>query len=244
MVGMRSSALQGHHGGNFTFTYMYPRICSVSGCSGHAASRFSPLCSRHRSTQHRHGHPAQTAVTVTELRQYRRKVAARREANPQSTAWSILEERWSCILMQARETLRAWESGRACVRYSVQAAHHLQAIAAAVPPAAVVEAALGMFLMFDAEPHRFRSDRAFDHQLVRRVRGLAPSSSGSFWNQRTQRVHRVYKDVPPKTVQAIAHHLRGAFASAGLQLARIDRTQPDAAAEERKRLQDALAGLR
>lgn len=223
---------------------MFPQLCSISGCRKPASSRYTPLCSGHRSTQHRHGHPLQTAVKVTELRQYRKRVATRRKANPDSPAWRILEERWSHLLVQARETLRAAESGRPYVRHSVQSAQSCLAVGAAVPPAEVVETALAMFLMWEAEPHRFRNDRAFHHQLVRRVRGLAETSSGSYWNQRTQRTHRVYTDPTPRTVQTMAEQLKAAFASAGVQLATLDRTRGDAAAEERKHLQDAVAALR
>jgi hypothetical protein len=221
-----------------------PHHCAASGCTNQAASGYSPLCSRHRAIQRRHGYPEQMAVTVAELRQYRRQVAARRKANPESPAWRILEDRWACVLAHARETLKAREAGRACIRYMVEAARHLQAIGESVPPADVVEASLAISMMLASEPHRFKSDRAFNHQLVRRVHGLTTTSSGSYWNHKRQRMQRVYKDLPPRTVRAIAQHLREAFAGAGAQLAGLEQAQKDAAASERKRLEDSLMAMR
>jgi len=218
------------------------RICAASGCTLNA-SGYSPLCPRHRSIQGRHGHPEQSAVTVHELRHYRRKVAERRKANPQNHAWRILEDRWARILDQARGTLAAWEGGRPCNRHAVQAAYQLQALAGAVPAATIVEASLAMVMMWSAEQRRFRSDRAFDHQLVRRVRGLASVAAGSHYNHKTGRVHKVYKDLPPRTVHVLAGYLKGCFGVAGVQLADLEHQRFDREAAEGQQLAGAIEAM-
>jgi hypothetical protein len=186
----------------------------------------------------------QTAVTVTELRSYRSQVQRRRKATPQSPAWAILQERWSRVLAHAGDTLKLRDSGKPFQRYEAEAARHLQALDAVVPAAEVLEVALAMFVMREARPSRFCSDKAFGHQLVRRVRGLADTSSGSYWNARTKRTHRVYRDVPPRTVERMAAHLTAAFGAAGMQLAGLEQAQAEAAATETRRLQAALLQLR
>lgn len=219
------------------------RNCAIAGCPLHAPGP-SPYCPKHRSILRRHGHPLQTAVTVHELRRYRKEVAQRRKDNPDNPAWGILETRWERLLLWARQTLAERERGRAFNRHSAQAAHQLLALAGAVPVAVIVEAALAMFLMWAAEPRRFRSDKAFDHQLVRRVRGLADTNAGTYWNHRTQKVHRVYRDVPPRTVHVLAGHLREAFGDAGVRLAHLDEFRREAAEEEQRHLRQSLAVMR
>ncbi len=240
---MRLLALQGHYGANFKFTSM-TQLCSVSGCSGSAASKFSLMCSRHRSSLRRHGHQLQTAVTVTELRGYRNQVQKRRKANPQSPAWAILEERWSRVLAHAGDTLQLRDSGKPFLRHEAEAARHLQALGAALPASEVLEVALSMLVMRERRGSRFCSDRAFGHQLVRRVRGLAQTSSGSYYSAKTQRTHRVYRDLPPRTVERIAAHLMTAFGAAGIQLAGMELAQAEASASESRRLERALMALR
>lgn len=221
-----------------------PHLCAAAGCTAPTPAGYSPLCIRHRRTQYRHGHNSQKPVSVPELQPYRREVAARRKANPEAAFWTILEERWAAVLARSRETLKSWESGKACVRYYVDAARHLQAMGQSMPPAEVVEIALAISMMLTREPHRFNSDRAFNHQLVRRVRGRSSTSLGSYWNHKTQRMQQAYKDLPPRTVQAIAQELRDAFVAVGAQLAGLEQTQKDAAAAERKRLEASLMAMR
>lgn len=242
MVGTPVLPFKGHLQLQLHLTMNHP--CAAPGCTARTTSLYSPLCCRHRSVQYRHGHPTQKAVSVTELQPYRREVAARRKANPESPAWGILEARWERALAKGRETLKAWESGRACVRYQVDAARHLQALGQAVPPGDVIEVALAISMLLTRQPHRFKSDRAFNHQLVRRIRGLTSTSSGSWWNQKLQRMQQVYKDLPPRTVQAMAQDLRDAFVAAGAQLAGLEEAQKEAAASERKRLENSLMSMR
>lgn len=218
------------------------RQCAAAGCHAQA-NGYSPLCSRHRAAKGRHGHPEQSAVLVTELKPYRKKIERLRQANPMSALWVILDDRWRRTLAATKTILAEADSGRAFIRYEMQAARHMQAMAG-VSPSLVIEVALGMFLMAVYDRRRFLSDAAFDHQLVRRVRSLADTSTGSYYNDKTKRVHRVYRDLPPRTVRAIAGHLKQAFGSAGIQVAELERSRATRAAEDRQQLTDAIAALR
>lgn len=215
--------------------------CKMVGCCMPSTSRYAALCARHRATLHRHGHPEQAALKVTELAPYRRMVAARRKANPTSTAWTTLEGHWRGIVDRAEEVLRIRNSGVAHNGFEAEAARHVLAVATAVPAAQVVETILAIGILSVREPQRFRSLKAFDHQLVRRFRGLAETSFGAHWNHKTQRVHKVYRDLSPRTVQQLAHWLKG-FLPAWVQLAALEQAQ--AQEEQRKQLREALAALR
>ncbi|WP_332741276.1 hypothetical protein [Hydrogenophaga sp.] len=103
--------------------------------------------------------------------------------------------------------------------------------------------ALAMYLMQDKRPTRFASDTAFDFQLVRRVRGLSDVNAGVYWDHKEQRSRRVYRDTPPRVMQAMVEPLKAAFGVAGLTLATKEREDINKANEERRRLSSALEGL-
>lgn len=216
--------------------------CAARSCT-EGTTGFSTLCDNHKHIQRRHGHPEQDGITVHRLRLYLKRVEARRAKNKDSDAWSILEARWSALEGHAQGILAEWASGKAMVRAQVQAAQQLQALAGSVPPSTIVNAALAMFLMRDAEPRRFASDRAFDFQLVRRVRGLAPVNAGSYWNHKAQRATKVYRDLPPRVAELLGRQLREAFGLAGFMLAEKERAEEAKAQAQQRRLAEALEAL-
>ena len=215
--------------------------CSISSCGG-AVAGYSQYCARHVRANSRHGHPEQSSVTVRELGPFVRAVSERMTNNATNPAWSILTQRWARLQEAAAGVLMVRDSGRAYVRHEVQAAEQLQALAQAVLPADVIRGALALYLLQDHNPRRFKSDRAFDFQLVRRVRALTKTSAGTYWSQRTRAKRWVYRDLPPRAVQVMAIGLREAFGLAGLQFASLERQRIDAPRLER--LAGALAALR
>lgn len=170
-------------------------------------------------------------------------VEARKAKNPESEAWAILTARWEAVLGHAQGVLQRHAEGCAGVRWERLAAHHLVTIGRDVEPWSVVRTALAMYLMQDQRPTRFASDAAFDHQLVRRVRGLTDTNAGAYWDNQEQRSKRVYRDIPPRVIQAMAQPLKAAFGVPGLTLAAKEREDINKANEERRRLSTALEGL-
>jgi hypothetical protein len=218
------------------------KLCAARSCS-EPTEGFSTLCANHRKTHRRHGHHEQAGITVHRLGPYLRRVEVRRGKNKDNQAWALLEARWGALVGHAQAVLAEWQAGKAMVRADVQAAHQIQVLAGAATPAAVVNAALAMFLMRDAEPRRFASDRAFDFQLVRRVRGLAPVNAGAYWNHKEQRTTKVYKDLPPRVVELLGLQLRETFGLAGLMLAEKERAEEAKKEAEHRQLAEALEAL-
>ena len=64
------------------------------------------------------------------------------------------------------------------------------------------------------------------------------------WNNRTGRTTRVYRDLPPRTVEVLACHLNEEFGAAGLQLAGIERVEHGQRAAEKERMGTAMGSLR
>lgn len=170
-------------------------------------------------------------------------VEACKAKNPESEAWTILMARWEAVLGHSQGVLQRYAEGRIGVRWERLAAHYLVTIGQNVEPWTVVRTVLAMYLMQDQRLTRFASDAAFDHQLVRRVRGLTDTNAGAYWDHQEQRSKRVYRDIPPRVIQAMAQPLKAAFGAAGLTLAAREREDIDKATEERRRLASALEGL-
>ena len=213
--------------------------CAVAGCTA-TTSGHSTHCERHKRAQRRHGHPEQDGVTVHELQPFRDRVAARRAKNPTNHAWDILRQRWAAVAANAAMLLKAHAGGKPGAAYTVQAAHHIQRLAATVPDDVVMEAALALFLMREAQPYRFRSDRAFDFQLSRRVRALSDVNAGTYFDHETGKTKRVYRDVLPGTLIALAEPLKAAFGVAGVYLAELDRRDERSKAAKKMELISAL----
>lgn len=218
------------------------KYCTALRCQEMAAG-FSTLCHNHKQIQRRHGDPAQTGVTVFQLRPYTARVVARQAKNADNESWDIVRGMWASHVAEARRDIEAAESGAAFVRHRIEAARQAVHLADAVSADDVMRTALAMYLYREDQPRRFRSDRAFDFQLVRRVRGLSAMNAGSYWDNKEKRSRRVYKDMPPRVVEALAALLKGAFGLAGVMLARKEQAELYQAGEERARLGRALEAM-
>lgn len=216
--------------------------CITSNCL-RPRQGFSTYCTHHKQTLRRHGAPDQQGVTSHELKPYVTLVEARKAKNPTSDAWRLLEARWGVVQDHARAVLQRYEEGKVGIRHERIACQHLATIGRNVEPWQVARTALAMYLLQDQRPTRFKSDQAFDYQLVRRVRGLTEMNAGTYWDHREQRTKRVYRDIPPRVIKAMAYSLKAAFGGPGLALAGRERQNRKEVHEERQRMAAALAGL-
>lgn len=213
--------------------------CAVAGCTA-TTSGYSAHCEKHKRTLRRHGHPEQEGITVHELQPYRDRIAVRQAKNPANSAWEIMRERWAAVANNAETVLKAHEGGKSGSAYTTQAAHHIRRLATMVSDGVVMETALAMFLMRESQPRRFRSDRAFDFQLSRRVRALSDVNAGTYFDHATGKVKRVYRDVLPGTLVALAEPLKAAFGVAGLYLAELDQRDEKSKVAKKMELMTAL----
>lgn len=217
-------------------------FCYVINC-GRPRHGFSQYCQTHKQAQRRHGSPSQSAVSVHELKPFIDRVERRKSKNANSEAWGLMVVRWGVVQDHAQAVLQRLAEGLPGPRTERVAAHHLAVVGHQVEPWRVVRTALAMYLLQDHRPSRFESDTSFDFQLVRRVRGLADSNAGVYWDHREQRSKRVYRDIPPRAVIVMARSLKAAFGAPGLMLATKDREDALKAGQERKRMAAALEGL-
>jgi hypothetical protein len=206
--------------------------CRVSGCSGRS-SRFGQLCSAHRSRDRRHGDPEQISVTVAELKPHLKAVRDRMVKNADKPLWPMLEARWGVLMDNAQGTLGSRQQGRVGQRHQTKAAQELVKLGGEVDAREVAEMIGALYLLADYKPERFKTDRAFMLQLVRRVRSLTDVNAGEYFDHKTGKQKRVYRDVSPKAAEVMGAMLVEVFGVVGLQLAKLERE--DGANEEKAR---------
>jgi hypothetical protein len=216
--------------------------CTANLCAEPAAG-YSTLCELHKRTLRRHGHALQKGVTPHELQPYLERITARRNKNPANPTWDLLRRRWEALTGHAEATLEGYSRGAVAISHERQTAEQLVSLRDTVPADAAIDAALGMFLMWDQRPSRFKSDKAFGFQLSRRIRGLAEVNTGTHWSAKDGRVKRTYRDTPPKVLECLAESLKVAFGLAGLRIAELEKQEAAAPQKERLELTDALKAL-
>lgn len=170
-------------------------------------------------------------------------VRSRIAANSDNPAWAKLEARWAAILAEAEATMAARVAGRPGVSWKVAAAFEAMRLAPTVHARQVVETVAAMFLMRETEGRRFRSDRAFRTQVVRRVRGLTEGNATEYRDFATNKLRRTYSELGPRATAVMADWLIEAFGVAGQHIARREREEREEKARERQSLAADLEGL-
>jgi hypothetical protein len=216
------------------------RLCRVSGCCSPTSSRYSIYCTTHKARLRRHGATDQEGITKGDLKPFLRLVQARIEKNSENPLWTQLDARVAALADHARSLL---VYRGAMPRYERIAAHELQKLSDAATPREVAETALALFMMNELEPRRFKTDRAFRTQLVRRVRGLTDLNAGSWYDHHTGKTKRAYKELTPRASMVMGQWLADAFGGAGLHLAKLEQTQQQQKQQEAMAFRQALADL-
>jgi hypothetical protein len=151
--------------------------------------------------------------------------------------------RWEALIDIAKAEQDRYLTGVAHNRYEAEAWFNVAKIGAHATAMEVLEVALSMYLLQVENPRRFKSDNAFGGQLARRVRCLAPTSVGSYYDHKARKVKSVYRDAKPKTTAILARILQDTFGVAGLTVAHLERHEMDKQRKEQKALHDALGEL-
>ena len=155
-----------------------------------------------------------------------------------------MDKRWLALANDARGRVHAYESGTASARANVTAAREIVRLADEVEPRLVVVTVAAMVLMQAEAPAWFMSSKAFDVQLVRRVRGLAPSNAPAYRDAKTGKSRRIYRELSPRAAVVMADWLRTTLGILGQRLAMMEREEREAEAKENAELGDALMALR
>ncbi|KAA0124287.1 hypothetical protein CIW48_08135 [Methylobacterium sp. P1-11] len=221
---------------------MAVRTCRAPGC-GARTSRYGKFCSTHRSRSRRHGHPEQRAITKADLAPYLRLVGARVAKNATSPVWAHCTDRWQAVVEHANRVLIAFERGQPGYRHERIAAREVIKLADHVSSTEVIETTFALFLLEDHQPRRFRSDASFRMQLARRLRGLTHLNAGTWYNHRTGKVQRAYRELTPRAALTFASWVIDALGAVGAALVRMEREEQEAKRCQANSLAEALEAL-
>jgi hypothetical protein len=213
--------------------------CAVSGCTK-TAKRYGRYCNTHDTRDRRHGHPRQETVRTKDLRPYRDIVRRRIQRNADAAAWQTLETIWRQTVRHCQARLREYLGGKPAIRWERLAWEEIIKLAQAAEPREVIETTAAMVVMQSFDPWRFRSDRAFWFQLVRRVRALAEINIGKSVDPGTGKVKRVYRDLPPRACEALAKIILESIGIAGAKIAQLEQQEQERQADQRTKLYKEL----
>ncbi len=218
------------------------RTCRALGCAAETSSRYSPYCNTHRGRLRRQGAVNQQSVTKSELAFYVRLVKARIEKNPDSPAWERLDDVWMRVVAHAKDMVA--QRGGVRIRHEYIAAREVATLGDTVPAREVVVCVLAMFVMWEMDPRRFRTDDAFRTQLARRVRRLTEANAAFYFDPVADKGKRVYRDLTPRAAKVFAGWLAETLGGTGLHLARLEIRDIEKGKQDRLELRSALAELK
>lgn len=130
------------------------------------------------------------------------------------------------------------------IRHEYIAAREVVTLGENVTPREVVVCVLAMYLMWEMDTHRFRSDDGFRTQLVRRVRRLTEANAAFYFDPVADKGKRVYRDLPPRAAKVFGGWLAETLGVAGLTLARLELRDIEKAKQDRLEMRAALAELK
>jgi hypothetical protein len=170
-------------------------------------------------------------------------VRARKAKNPGKAAWLSMEARWNALVGIADGIIAEARKGKPMKRYKRLAAYELRRLGDHVSPEKVIETVLAIYLMQDRDPRRFRSDKAFWTQLVRRVRGLTKANAGVWPNGETGKPKIAYSVLDPGTTGTLAAWIVEALGVAGVWLVNLERQEKEQEEQERLSFHEELKEL-
>jgi hypothetical protein len=185
----------------------------------------------------------QTSLKAAELEPYKLAIRRSWRANESSRFWEVIQERWERVVEHSVAVIHEQSRGVALIQTSVVAAQEIIKLHRNVPFQDLAVTAMAVYFLSMERPLRFRDHQGLRFQLVRKVRALDDLAVYQRWNTKRQAMHRVYRNLPPRTVHAIADHLHIPFAEAAFRLYEHQKLSVALQADESRVMAEALKDL-
>ncbi len=166
------------------------------------------------------------------------------ERNRENPTWGIAAARWDALVHHCNSIVTAYLNGKPMIKFEVQAAREVIRLSENVKAQEVIRTVCAIYLLAEHRPRTFLSDNAFTHQLVRRCRGLTEANAGSWYDHATGKMKRVYRDLPPRTVNFLGQMIAEVLGPVGIVVARTDQRRREHETRQRENLRNALEELR
>jgi hypothetical protein len=192
----------------------------------------------HRERERRHGHVHQTRVRVLELKPYMREIEKILKQAP--AILPAMEAQWKDLVADCKAGVALRMAGRATNRWEHAACAEVVKLGEQVEFKDILVMGLALFLLYEKNPHRFASDRAFKFQLCRRIRCLNDVNCGVYYDHRINAQRRVYKVFRPRATMVLADKLVKLLARPAGHVMRMHREE----AQRRQAVDKAFEQLR
>lgn len=212
------------------------RTCKVPGCSKPTRSPQGTMCEAHRQRWRRHGDPKQEAIRKQDIAPLMKQVRDTIERDSSGQIEAGLKKLKSLLEAEASSTIAESRSG-AMSSYRLKTAHEIQRVLQNTDALTCASGIAAIYLLQERNSRRFASDRGFTFQLVRRFRALTDLNAGTYYNNKTGKVHRVYKDLPAQVTEFLGRTLIERYKTFVAFIIKRDRKK----AEETKSATDLIA---
>jgi hypothetical protein len=193
---------------------MSSRFCEVSGCKNEVKSTYSRLCDKHKKTKRRNGDSEQETIRKHMLEPHVKQVREIIKRDKTGKIEMGLMRIRESLLSQAQERLdRFYRNGEPMVADNVKVSTELKKVLEKTDALTCGCTIAGLYLLREQNPRLFKSDTGFFFQLARSFRALSDMNKGSYYNQKTGKTQRVYRDIPPRVMEGIADALKTVYSS-------------------------------
>jgi hypothetical protein len=176
-------------------------------------------------------------VTVAKVRPYVHLVRTWVNDRPNaSQLWAAFDNAVAALVDTAGPIART--THRSSERLAIR---DLQRVFADVGPRPIVETVSAMVILWEREPHVFKSDRAYWVQIARRVRGLTERHCGTYWNEGQKRTVRVYRDGKATAMELLGRMLVESLGAIGLRIGQLEAAEGQLQENARRSVEAAFA---
>ncbi|GGE08926.1 hypothetical protein [Rhizobium anhuiense] len=177
------------------------KTCKAGGCSTQT-NGFSSYCERHKRTKARHGHPQQTGVKKSDLKQYLKEIESYLKTVSASNANDIIDDIWSRTVAKAKAHIDGTTRGVSFNVHELQAAQAIVSLSWEADSKTICCLLMAMGFWYEYDQRRWKYDEGFRFQTVRMLLRLNPREAAYKWSVNGL-TRSVYREIPPRTIRAL-----------------------------------------
>jgi hypothetical protein len=201
------------------------------------------MCENHRQRSRRHGAPTQARITKKDVRPYVRRARQIIERDTSGRIEAALREIHTILKDHTGSVVMDAERGRWVSKWEARSARETLNVLSDTDPVECGLTVGAMFLLRLHDPRLFKTDRGFVFQLVRQFRALTDLSYGSFYNYRTGKTKKTYRDLPAQAVHRMGRLVIEAYARFGGHLLQAERSECERRHAVRSGLDEGFAAI-
>ncbi|TBY75805.1 hypothetical protein E0H51_16885 [Rhizobium leguminosarum bv. viciae] len=217
------------------------KTCNAGGCFTQT-NGFSSYCERHKRTKARHGHPQQTGVKKSDLKQYLKEIESYLKTVSASNANDIIDDIWSRTVAKAEAHIDGTSRGVSFNVHQLNASKAIVSLSKEADSGTIGRLLMAMGFWYEDDQRRWKYDEGFRFQTVRMLLRLNPREAAYTWA--TNGLTRtVYREVPPRTMRALWAVIEETkLVLYGMEIAKRKAKAKEVARQQARAERDAILG--